>query len=209
MRTANRRLLGLFIILMLVAAVVCFRGIGRWLTREDPLSKADVILVLCGGLPYRAEEAGKVFGMGYAPEVWLSRPYSPAGELEKLGIHLIGEEEYNREVLLHERVPETVIRILPDIVIDTEQEVVEAAREMQREGKTRVIIVTSPEHKRRVRALWKRLVGNNLHLIVHAAHQDPFDVDHWWRNTRDVYSVMRETLGLVNAWAGLPVRPHN
>jgi uncharacterized SAM-binding protein YcdF (DUF218 family) len=111
--------------------------------------------------------------------VWLSRPYSPAGELENLGIHLIGEEEYNREVLLHEGVPETAIRILPDIVIDTEQEVVEADREMQREGKTRIIIVTSPEHTRRVRALWRRLAGNNLHLIVHASHQDPFDVDHW------------------------------
>ena len=45
-------------------------------------------------------------------------------------------------------------------------------------------------------------------MTVHAAHDDPFDADHWWRNTRDVFSVVRETLGLVNAWAGLPVPPH-
>jgi hypothetical protein len=45
-------------------------------------------------------------------------------------------------------------------------------------------------------------------MMIHAAHDDPFDADHWWRNTRDVFSVVRETLGLVNAWAGLPVPPH-
>ncbi len=45
-------------------------------------------------------------------------------------------------------------------------------------------------------------------MMVHAAHDDPFDADHWWRNTRDVFAVVRETLGLVNAWAGLPVPPH-
>jgi uncharacterized SAM-binding protein YcdF (DUF218 family) len=207
MKTMKRRLLALFVLLILAAAIVGFRGTGRWLTREDPLSRSDVIFVLSGGLPYRAEEGGRVFGMGYAPEVWLSRPYSPSAKLEKLGIHFVGEEEYSREVLLREGVPESAIHIMPDTVIDTEQEVVEAARQMHQDGKTTVIIVTSPEHTRRVRALWSRLAGNNLHLIVHAAHEDPFDVDHWWRNTRDVYSVMRETLGLVNAWAGLPVRP--
>jgi hypothetical protein len=45
--------------------------------------------------------------------------------------------------------------------------------------------------------LWKKLVGKNLSLVVYAAHEDPFDADHWWRNTRDVYSVVRETLGLI------------
>jgi hypothetical protein len=34
-------------------------------------------------------------------------------------------------------------------------------------------------------------------------------VDHWWRNTRDALAVVREILGLINLWAGLPVRPHS
>jgi uncharacterized SAM-binding protein YcdF (DUF218 family) len=209
-RTSKTAKLGMFgmVALILVAGVAGVRHVGRWLIHEDPLSSADIIFVLSGGLPYRAEEAGKVFGMRYAPEVWLSRPESPAGELETYGVHFIGEEEYNREILLHEGVPDAAVHILPDPAVDTEQEVEEAAREMRRTGKTRVIIVTSPQHTRRVKALWKKLVGNNPSVLVHAAHKDPFDADHWWRNTRDVYSVVRETLGLVNVWAGLPVRPH-
>ncbi len=206
----TRRLICLFILLVLLAAVLAgLRGAGRWLVREDPLSSTDVIVVLSGRMPYRAEEAGKVFRMGYAPEVWVSRPESPRDKLEKLGIRFVGEEEYDREILIHEGVPEAAVHILPDTIVDTEQEVEEAAREMRRTGKTRVILVTSPEHTRRVQMLWKKLVGENPQAIVRAAREDPFDPDHWWRNTRDAFGVVREMLGLANAWAGLPVRPHS
>ena len=194
--------------MILAAALVVFRRAGRWLNREDPLSHADVIFVLGGGMPQRAEEAGKVFAMGYAPEVWFSRPESPADELAKLGIHFVGEEEYNRQILIHEGVPENAIHILPGPVVNTEEELQEAGRELRRTGKTTVILVTSPQHTRRVWTLWQKLVGRDPRAIVHAAHDDPFDPDHWWRNTRDVLSVVRESLGLMNAWAGLPVPPH-
>jgi uncharacterized SAM-binding protein YcdF (DUF218 family) len=205
----TRRLLGLFVLVVFLVAVLAgLRGAGRWLVREDPLSSADVIIVLSGRMPYRAEEAGKVFRMGYAPEVWVSRPESPRGRLEKLGIRFVGEEEYSREILIHQGVPEAAVHILPNTIVDTEQEVEETAREMRRTGKTRVILITSPEHTRRVRALWKKLVGENPKAIVRAAREDPFDPDHWWRNTRDAFAVVREMLGLMNAWAGLPVRPH-
>jgi uncharacterized SAM-binding protein YcdF (DUF218 family) len=93
-------------------------------------------------------------------------------------------------------------------VVNTEEELLEAGSALQRSGKKTVILVTSPQHTRRVWALWQKLVGNDPKASVHGAHQDPFDPNHWWRNTRDVFSVVRETLGLVNAWGGLPVSPH-
>ncbi|HEX3353056.1 MAG: YdcF family protein [Terriglobales bacterium] len=206
-KTVRLALIGLAVLVIAVTAVAGFRNVGRWLVCDDRLSRADVIFVLSGGLPYRAEEAGKVFGMGYAPEVWVSRPESPADDLEKYGVHFIGEEEYDRQILMHEGVPESAIHILSDSAVDTEQEVQEAVREMRRAGKTRVIIVTSPQHTRRVKALWKRFAGDSPAVLLHAAREDPYDSSHWWRNTRDVFSVVRETLGLINVWAGLPVPP--
>src|SRR5579862_2446983 len=192
---------------LLLGGLVAFRHAGRWLVLDDRLSKADVIFVLSGGLPYRAEEAAEVYALGYAPEVWLSRPDSPAPALEKLGIHFVGEEDYNREILIHAGVPDAAIHLLPDVVINTEDEVAEAGREMQREGKHKIIIVTSPQHTRRAKALWRTLVDRDSTIMVHPASADPFDAGHWWRNTRDILSVVRETLGLVNVWAGLPVPP--
>ena len=155
-----------------------------------------------------ALEGGKVYAMGYAPEVWLSRPDGPADELAKLGIHLSNEEEYNRQVLIHEGVPESAIHVLPVPVVNTEEELQEVGSEMRRNGKKTIILVTSPQHTRRVWTIWQKVVGSDPKAMVRAAHDDPFDPDHWWRNTRDVFSVVRETLGLVNAWVGLPVPPH-
>jgi uncharacterized SAM-binding protein YcdF (DUF218 family) len=204
----RRRFALLILVALLAGAAIAVRQAGRWLVREDPLSRADVIVVLSGGLPHRAEGAAELFRLGYAREVWVSRPESPAAELQELGIHFVGEEDYNREILIRRGVTESAVHILPETIVNTQQEVGEIAREMRRTGKTRVIIVTSPQHTRRVRALWNRIVGADPKLIVRAAAGDPFDADQWWSNTRDVFSVVREYMGLANAWAGLPVRPH-
>jgi uncharacterized SAM-binding protein YcdF (DUF218 family) len=199
----------LILLVVLAAAIVAWRGVGRWLVREDPLTHADALVVLSGGLPYRAEAAAHYFESGYAGEVWLTRPEGPSDQLKELGIQYVGEEDYNRQILSHLHVPESDVRVLPDTIIDTEQEVEDITRELRKAGKSRVIIVTSPEHTRRVRALWRHLAGEDLKAIVRAAPEDPFDADHWWRNTRDALSVVRELLGLMNVWAGLPVRPHS
>lgn len=208
-RNSRRRIGILVVLILLVGAVIVIRGAGRWLVREDSLARADMIVVLSGGLPYRAEAAATIFRGGYAPEVWVTRPESPAPDLLARGIHYVGEEEYNRDILIALNVPESAVHTFPGTIVDTEQEVEEIAREMRSTGKTSVLIVTSPQHTRRVRALWKHVVGNSLKTTVRAAWEDPFDADHWWRNTRDALSVVREYLGLVNAWAGLPVRPHS
>ena len=91
----------LLVILLLAIGTVAFRDAGYWLVREDPLGKAEVIVVLSGGMPYRANGAASLFKSGYAPEVWVSRPEGPQQDLAALGIHFVGEEEYNREILVH------------------------------------------------------------------------------------------------------------
>lgn len=196
------------LVLLIILGAIAARGAAHWLVRPDPLAHADVIVTLSGGLPYRAEGTADVYRQGYAPLVWVSRPAGPQEELQQLGVRYVGEEEYNREAIVHRGVPESAVQILPEEIVDTEQEIEEISRLMRREGKHTVIIVTSPEHTRRVRALWNKLAGSDLTLIVRGADEDPIDLDHWWRNTRDTFSVVREYLGLINVWLGLPVRPH-
>jgi uncharacterized SAM-binding protein YcdF (DUF218 family) len=206
-RPARWFLLALLLV-PLLAAIFAFRNVGYWLIREDPLQKSDVIVVLSGGMPARAQESAQVFLRGYAPEVWVSRPDSLAPELEPLGVHYFGEDTYNRQILLHYGVPDSAIHIFPDNVINTEEEIAVILEQMARQHKQRVIIVTSPQHTRRVRALWKAMGGAPQQLIVHAAFQDPFDAAHWWRTTRDSNSVVHELAGLMNVWTGLHIRPH-
>lgn len=190
-----------------VCAIVAFRHAGRWLIQEGPLSHADVILILSGSMPYRAEEAAKVYRAGYASEIWLTRPVSPAAELQTMGIHYESDEDYNAAVLTKLGVPSSAIHVLPGEIVDTEQELEEARSQMSREGKSSIIVVTSLEHTRRAGALWHKLFGSNPRAIIHGAAEEPFDADHWWRNTRDSLAVTREYLGLLNVWTGLHIRP--
>ncbi len=210
MRNHARRfvaVLGILVVIV-VGAIYAFRHAGRWLIHENALSHADAILVLSGSMPYRAEEAAKVYRAGYAPEIWLTHPASPAAELQNMGIRYESEEDYDTAVLAKLGVPPSAIHVLPNEIVDTEQELEGAGQEMRREGKSTIIIVTSLEHTRRTGALWNTLFGANPKAIVHGAPEDPFDAEHWWRNTRDSLAVTREYLGLFNLWTGLHIRPH-
>jgi uncharacterized SAM-binding protein YcdF (DUF218 family) len=191
----------------LVLAAVIFFGVGRWLVVEDPLVKARAIVVLSGAMPLRAVEAAKLYRQGYAPEIWLTRSTEPGETLEKMGIPFSGEDYYNARVLIHAGVPPEVIHVLEPRIVNTADEIKAIAAALAREKGGAVIFVTTKAHTRRVRLLWRTLAPGQGRAIVRAASGDSFDPRHWWRNTSDSLDVVREVLGLLNAWAGLPLDP--
>jgi uncharacterized SAM-binding protein YcdF (DUF218 family) len=200
------------ILLALVAGVIAFTavtffGVGRWLVVEDPLNKAQAIVVLSGRIPMRAKEAARLYKAAYAPQVWLTRANEPAASLQEMHIAYLGEDFFNSRVLMHEGVPANAIRVLEPPIDNTVDEVRAIAAELEQEKGAAVIIVTSKAHTRRVRTLWRELAGGKGRAIVRAAPTDPFAPGHWWRATGDALDVMREVLGLLNAWAGLPLHP--
>jgi uncharacterized SAM-binding protein YcdF (DUF218 family) len=192
---------------LIVFASIIFLGVGRWLVVEDPLDKAQAIVVLSGRIPMRAQEAARLYNAGYAPQVWLTRANEPAASLQEMHIAYIGEDFFNSRVLMHEGVPSNAIRVLEPRIDNTADELRAIAAELEREKGDTVIIVTTKAHTRRVRTLWKKLSGGRERAIVRAAPSDPFAPDHWWRATGDALDVVREVLGLLNAWAGLPLQP--
>jgi uncharacterized SAM-binding protein YcdF (DUF218 family) len=191
----------------LVLATVIFLGVGRWLVVEDPLAKARAIVVLSGAMPLRAIEAAKLYHEGYAPEIWLTHSSQPGETLEKMGIPFAGEDYYDTRVLIHEGVPQEAIHVLEPPIVNTADEIKVVAATLARGKSEAVILVTTKAHTRRVRLLWRRLAPGQGRAIVRAAGGDPFDPRHWWRTTSDALDVVREVLGLLNAWAGLPLRP--
>lgn len=204
-----RWLLALSVVMAVLGiAMVMFVGVGRWLLVEDKLEKAQAIVVLSGRMPLRAVEAARLYNAGYAPEVWLTRPSEPAASLQAMHIAYLNEDFFNSRVLMHEGVPGTAIRVLEPPIVNTADELRAAAAELQRGDGSAVIIVTTKAHTRRVRALW-RGVSSRRRAIVRAAVNDPFEPSRWWHNTRDALDVVREVLGLLNVWAGLPLQPAN
>jgi uncharacterized SAM-binding protein YcdF (DUF218 family) len=191
----------------LLLGIVMFLGVGRWLVVEDPLEHARAIAVLSGGMPLRASEAANLYRQGYAPEIWLTHSSEPGGTLASMGIPFAGEDFYNTRVLIHEGVPAGAIRILEPPIVNTADEIKVIGSVLAREKDRTAIIVTTKAHTRRARLLWRRLASAQGRAVVRAASEDPFDPAHWWRSTSDALDVVREVLGLLNAWAGLPLHP--
>jgi hypothetical protein len=99
------------------------------------------------------------------------------------------------------------IRVLTPPINNTADEVRAIAAELRAENGSTAIIVTTKAHTRRVRRLWRQLASGQGRAIVRAAASDPFDPAHWWRTSGDALDVVREVLGVLNAWAGLPLHP--
>jgi uncharacterized SAM-binding protein YcdF (DUF218 family) len=201
-RLAVKICLSVALLFAALAALFVF-GIGRWLVVEDPLEKSQAIVVLSGRLPLRAIAAAEIHRAGWAPQVWLTRSDEPGRTLAALNIPFSGEDFYNTQILVHSGVPPQAICVLPDSIINTADELREVAAAMPAGNSGSVIIVTSKAHTRRVRVLWHKL--GHGRAIVRAAENDPFDPRHWWATSGDALDVMRECLGLLNAWAGLPL----
>lgn len=202
----------LFAILLLVAALalglLALIGAGTWLVVEDPLQSARAVVVFGGHVPFRALEAGAIYKQGWAREVWLTQGgvFEEDLALARLGIERTPEHVYSRQVLERIGVPEAAIRLLPERDVNTADEVSAVARELKAAGGDRVILITSKYHARRVKVIWHALVGDRPEAIVRYTPDDPFVPSRWWRNAADAMSVTHEWFGLLNAWAGFPVK---
>jgi uncharacterized SAM-binding protein YcdF (DUF218 family) len=201
--------LGVFGLLLIAVLPSALNALGRWLVVNDPIDKASAIVVLVGAMPFRAMEAATLYRQGWAPAVWVTQEdRSPRdAALVRLGIRPPHDHEYSQDILVRLGVPPSAVRVLDPPIRNTMQEVDLLARELRSAGGQRAILVTSKAHTRRVRATWWARVGNSPAAIVHAATEDKYDPERWWRRTADVFAVSREALGLVNVWMGFPVQP--
>jgi uncharacterized SAM-binding protein YcdF (DUF218 family) len=201
--------------LLLLALVILFlipagiNQLGKYLMVEDPLEKSAAIVVLGGDFPYRALEGASLYLSGWAPEVWVTTGVMRQEEKRALqiGVQYRREEAYNQEALELLGVPAGKIHPLEGQAQNTTEEVRLIAGLLKDRKGDRVILVTSKPHSRRLKATWRALVGDSPRAIVRYAREDPFDPESWWRYTDDALSVIREVFGILNVWAGFPMKP--
>jgi len=202
--------------LMLCLALTVFlgrlilRAFGKWLLVADPLEPASCVVVLGGYFPWRVLEAASLYHQGWAPEVWLTqRQETPERQVfAKLGIDIKLELEHNQHVLKRVDVPTHAVSLIEEPCVDTAAELRNVALKMQARGITGpIILVTSKAHARRVKILWKALVGRPKAAIVRYTPDDPFVPDRWFLNPRDAQTVAHESFAILNAWTGFPIKP--
>ena len=208
--TARRIVIGILGVLALIAVVWAIhapvlRGLASTLTIEDPLAEADVIVVVAGGAPFRERAAADLYRQGWAPRVMISRSINPASveALVELGLRPLDLQGESRAAILRYGVPAAAVVALEDPVRITEEEVRVVQREARARKWRRLILVTSPEHTRRVKTIWYRRGNGDMEIIVRPSPYSRAPADGWWRDRRMAETVLHEYLGLAALYLGV------
>lgn len=186
----------LFFGVLVVASYVCRRPLLRgaaaaWIVNE-PVSQADVIVVLGGGPDTRPFEAARLFHQGIAPKILVMNPTpSPSAQLGLLPT----EADLTRGILVKLDVPTNSVFVPADLVTNSYDESIVVRRWAQTNGIKRMVIATDIFHTRRVRWLYgKELKGTGIQVAVDAVPMREYGVDDWWQHEQGVIAFQNEIL---------------
>ncbi len=206
----SRRLSRIALALVLLAGLAALlhgpvlRSTARWLRVEDRIERADAIVVLAGGTPRREARAAALWKEGWAPRVIISRPFQrpDLDQLIELGVRPLDLQGESRAVLERFGVPRDRIIAIPVVSRTTEPELMLVRDTALQLGYRRLILVTSPEHTRRVKLVWSRQSAAGPEGLVSAAREE-FPFEDWWRRRRAAETVLHEYLGLLVVTLGV------
>ena len=162
-----------------------------WIVNE-PLAKADAIVVLGGGLETRPFEAARLYHQGLAPKILLMnvKP-SPT---EQIGI-TPPEKDLTHQVLLKKDVPDSDCITIGDGVASTYDESRAVRDWMEKTGGKKVIIPTDLFHTRRVRWLFrKELKGTGASALVVVAPTEQYQATNWWKHEEGLIAFQNEVV---------------
>lgn len=198
-------LLSLTFVVVLCAVLYFARGpilrfAGESWVVEDPLSRADAIIVLSDDNFYadRATHAADLYRHGMAPIVVASgRRLRPNAGIAELMEHDLIERGVPKDKIL---------RVSHNAENTREEAQAMAQQALERKWRS-VIVVTSNYHTRRARYIFLRIFPSQTLVRVSGAHDGDFDPDHWWQTRKSLKEFTRELAGMVVAMWELRGQP--
>jgi uncharacterized SAM-binding protein YcdF (DUF218 family) len=188
----------------MVAMGLGIPALGAALVVADDLQPSDAIIVLDGGTPVRELEAGTLYRLGYASRVVVARGRDAISVARQISGEPSRQERAVR-VLRHVGVPDAAIVTLSQEVDNTVQELAADFAFATTQGFRRVILVTSPNHTRRVRVIWSSRYERTLPALVHPTSWEAYDARRWWASRRTLEETIHEALGIVHFMLGSPL----
>jgi uncharacterized SAM-binding protein YcdF (DUF218 family) len=190
---------------VLLLSAVTLPRLGSWLVVEDPLAKSDAIIVLGGTMYERQLEAVDLYHEGWAPRIYLFREVIDWGELALIerGVPYRKIVDIQIDAMLQFGVPRDRIVIL-DRAASTSEEADFVRQLVASERLSRIIVVSSKQHTRRVRLVMRRkLSGTGGGVIVRPSRYDRSNVEDWWSERATLRFTLFETQRLFGYWIGV------
>lgn len=193
----RRHLLCLLAGCCLLVALYFFRapllvGLARAWIVDDPPTRAEVIVVLGGGLETRPFEAARLYHQVPGQKILVVKP--GAGPTAKLGLRP-PEADVTQKVLLKQGVPEADIVFTDDAATNTYEESVAVRNWAGTNHVKTMIIATDVFHARRVRWLFrKKFKGTGVQVLVRAVPVREYTTEDWWRHEQGIVAFQNEVL---------------
>ena len=172
---------------------------ARLLTIDDSDGRAEYLVVLGGGTETRPFAAAALYRRDVAPKVLIFR--QEADRATSLGLSPTSDE-LCRKVLEIEGVHPGAIERVPGVVGNTWDEARLLRRFLETRSARRIIIVTSAEHTRRARWVFRTVFSGLPVEVRMAPARDPrFDETNWWKDDNGTLAYLHEYLKLPYYWA--------
>lgn len=178
-----------------LAHPVVLTVLGRALIVEDPLQKADAILVLAGDTRHgdRVSHAVQLFKGGYAPVLVLSGT--------PMGFRTHEAEVMQRQAEYHGVSPERIVTVKHDSESTLEEAGV-LVPVLHGKGVKKVILVTSNYHTGRAKRIFEKAAGPvGPRFLASPVDDGYFNPDGWWTRRKDAKTFVYEAIKTVWYWA--------
>ena len=199
-RVIGRLAASMLVIVLLVAGAwvaraSLLRGIADVWIVSDPVTSADVVAVLGGGLEVRPFLAAEFYKKGLVPRVLVSAV--PEAASSKIG-GIPGHSELNRMVLLKLGVPDAAIEMFGHGNKNTGDEAVALRNWVDQRHVSRVIIPTEIFAARRVRWIFDReFSGSSVRVEVPSFEPPNYSRAEWWKNEAGMVAFQNEVLKYI------------
>lgn len=184
-------------------------GAGRLLVRVDPLdaaAPADVVYVLGGSRVDRWLEAVEIYKAGGARRILISRGGTERAEalLAAQGIVVPTTADIARTLMVEQLgMPADAVEILRDPVDNTAHEAEMIQARARRDGWTKIVVITTRAATRRAGYAFRRVLGNDIQVVMRDTRYDDYNATWWWRTRGDFRQTFFEFPKLIAYWLGL------
>jgi uncharacterized SAM-binding protein YcdF (DUF218 family) len=186
-----------------LAAALVFAGL--WFAREpllrgaahlwivsDPISDADAVAVLGGGLEVRPFAAAELYKRGLVKKVLLSRV--PEARSTRIG-GIPGHSELNRMLLLNLGVPETSIEMFGHENRSTWDEAAALREWADQHRALRIVAPTDIFSARRVRWIFDRkFAGSSVRVEIPSFEAPGYTRAAWWQTEAGMIAFQNEIM---------------
>ena len=159
---------------------------------NDPVPRADAVVVLGGGADWRPFAAADMYLAGHAPVVLVAHPEpSPSQVL----LHHPSEAEIYFGILTNKGVPASAILPFGQNVTSTRDEAAALRDWVLKSNARDIIIPTDPFHTRRARWIFTRaLEGTGVTVHVQSVAHPRYDAGNWWQREEGFLGFQNELL---------------